>query len=403
MLACVFVYVYNFIPKEFWPFSEQKNDSSLQVEVIKNQDLSIHFLELGNKYTGDCTLIKTGDTEVLIDAGSKVDSILTIKNYLDQYVTDNKIEFVIVTHAHEDHYAGFATPEDTKSLFDWFNIETVIQFAKVTTSTQGNDIYTKYLRELSELQDRCQTKVFTALDCIDETHGAQTKYKLNDGIVLEILDQKYYREDTNDENNNSVCCQIVQNEKNYYLFTGDLEKSGEESLVKCNTLHEVVLYKAGHHGSKTSSNNALLEVIKPKIVCVCCCAGSTQYRANPENRFPAQDFINRIAQYTEKVYVTTLFTFEWKRSIEMIEYAKTLVPINKIVVGGIASTLMPDEYEKATGIRPVTGLLNEPGKLGYPGDDTIDSITPDYTILDDIASYYHYPYENAYFMYSTRG
>ena len=47
----------------------------------------------------------------------------------------------------------------------------------------------------------------------------------------------------------------------------------------------------------------------------------------------------------DKVYVTTLFTFEWKRSIEMIEYAKTLVPINKIVVGGIASTLMPDEYE----------------------------------------------------------
>lgn len=105
----------------------------------------------------------------------------------------------------------------------------------------------------------------------------------------------------------------------------------------------------------------------------------------------------------DKVYVTTLFTFEWKRSIEMIAYAKTLVPINKIVVGGIASTLMPDEYEKATGIRPVTGLLNEPGKLGYPGDDTIDSITPDYTILEDIASYYHYPYENAYFMYSTRG
>ena len=61
------------------------------------------------------------------------------------------------------------------------------------------------------------------------------------------------------------------------------------------------------------------------------------------------------------------------------------------------------EYEKATGIRPVTGLLNEPGKLGYPNDETIDSITPDYSILDDISSYYHYPYENAYFMYSTRG
>lgn len=105
----------------------------------------------------------------------------------------------------------------------------------------------------------------------------------------------------------------------------------------------------------------------------------------------------------DRVYVTTLFTFEWKRTIEMINYAKTLVPNDKIVIGGIASTLMPDEYEKETGIRPITGLLNEPGKLGYPDDEIIDCITPDYSILDDIAGYYSYPYENAYFMYSTRG
>ena len=34
------------------------------VMQIQDRDLSIHFLELGNEYTGDCTLIKTGDTEV---------------------------------------------------------------------------------------------------------------------------------------------------------------------------------------------------------------------------------------------------------------------------------------------------------------------------------------------------
>ena len=32
---------------------------------IVNADYSIHFLELGNKYAGDCTLIKCGDTEGL--------------------------------------------------------------------------------------------------------------------------------------------------------------------------------------------------------------------------------------------------------------------------------------------------------------------------------------------------
>ena len=42
------------------------------VETIKAEDFSIHFMELGNKYTGDSTLVKAGDVEVLIDAGTRV-------------------------------------------------------------------------------------------------------------------------------------------------------------------------------------------------------------------------------------------------------------------------------------------------------------------------------------------
>ena len=81
---------------------------SIDADVVKNSNLSIHFLELGNKYTGDCTLIKVGSVEMLIDAGSKASSIPTIKAYLDTYV-EGDLDYVVVTHAHEDHYAGFAT------------------------------------------------------------------------------------------------------------------------------------------------------------------------------------------------------------------------------------------------------------------------------------------------------
>ena len=48
-----------------------------------------------------------------------------------------------------------------------------------------------------------------------------------------------------------------------YLFTGDLEKEGEAHLVEFYDLGEVYLYKAGHHGSKTSSSIDLLNEIKP--------------------------------------------------------------------------------------------------------------------------------------------
>lgn len=308
IIFCLIIVVIMVVGIFFKPQPSKTFGGNIDVAVVKNQELSIHFLELGNKYTGDCTLIKVGNVEVLIDAGSKTSSIPTIKNYLDQYVTDGTIEYVIVTHAHEDHYAGFATSEKEESLFDMFKVETVIQFACVGEKTKQNKIYQDYQRELAELQERCGTKVYTALECVEEQNDAKREYNLNDNIKLEILDQKYYRETSSTENNHSVCCQIIQNNEKYYIFTGDLEKAGEESLVALNQnrLHQVELYKAGHHGSKTSSNDKLLGVIKPKNICVCCCAGSTEYNAAPENRFPTQDFIDRVAPYTTEIYVTTL-------------------------------------------------------------------------------------------------
>ena len=104
----------------------------------------------------------------------------------------------------------------------------------------------------------------------------------------------------------------------------------------------------------------------------------------------------------DKVYVTTLFTFEWKVTIEAIQYAKTLVDsIDKIYVGGIAATLLPEQMYEETGIKPVCGLLNEPGKLGLPGDECIDQIVPDYSMLSDID--YVYPFNDAYFLSATKG
>ena len=268
---------------------------------IITDDLSIHFLELGNEYAGDCTLIKVGNTEVLIDAGSRKGSAVTIVPYVQKYCTDGVLEYVIATHAHQDHIAGFVGTTTAKGVLESFVCETIIDYSITNSSTAIRRDY----EALRDAEVEAGAKHYTVLECWNNENGASRSYTLAEGITMNFLYQKYYQEATSDENDYSVCMLLSQG-NNHYLFTGDLEKDGEESLVESNNLPDCVLFKGGHHGSPTSSTMALLSVIKPDIVCVCCCAGSDEYTKNTANQFPSQAFVDRVAFFTDRVYVTTM-------------------------------------------------------------------------------------------------
>lgn len=107
-------------------------------------------------------------------------------------------------------------------------------------------------------------------------------------------------------------------------------------------------------------------------------------------------------QLWDRIYITTMFSFYWAETIKTIKYYDFSVkdPQN-LFIGGPMATLMADEIQKETGFKPIKGLLNERDKLRLPNDDTVDRITPDYSILDEIK--YKYPASNAYFTYMTRG
>ncbi|MDD6302598.1 MAG: MBL fold metallo-hydrolase [Bacillales bacterium] len=273
------------------------------IETIKSKDFSIHFMELGNKYAGDATLIKAGTVEVLIDAGSKVSSIDVIADYVGQYI-ENGLDYIIVTHAHEDHYVGFATNTYEDSLFSKLNVgpeTTLIDFSQITENKASNKMYKNYINNV----DNAVSKGVKHYKCAELVNTDKNVISLNDNVIMKILKTKFYDAPSNTENNHSVCTLFTAGELNY-LFTGDLEKEGEESLVYYNNdLPKVEVYKAGHHGSKTSSSELLMEKIQPKKVCVCCCAGSSEYTKTDVNQFPTQAFINNVAPYTDQIFVTT--------------------------------------------------------------------------------------------------
>lgn len=104
----------------------------------------------------------------------------------------------------------------------------------------------------------------------------------------------------------------------------------------------------------------------------------------------------------DKVGITTLFTFYWDITINTINFAKKLCKnVDDVMVGGIMSTLVPDEVFEATGIHPFEGLLDKPGAIDCGDKLIIDQLPLDYSILDEID--YVYPANNAYFAYMTRG
>ena len=121
----------------------------------------------------------------------------------------------------------------------------------------------------------------------------------------------------------------------------------------------------------------------------------------------------------DRVYVTTLFSFEWKRTSAAIDFALRAArgQAERVFVGGIAATLMFDEFIREprwAGVRFIKGLLDQPPALSLQlsaedGDSGADDITgtpieelvPDYSILDHIP--YVYPVRDAYFGYASRG
>ena len=277
-------------------------------DVFVSGDFEVHFMELGNQYTGDCIYIRSGSTDILIDAGSRKNSADTIIEYVDNYVKDNTLEFVIATHADQDHIAAY------EGIFERYEVETIIDFPLTNKTGKDETNILKTYYEHRDLEVENGAEHFTALECYNESvDGAQRIYQISDSVEMEILYNYYYENHSSDENNYSVCLMFNQGD-NHYLFTGDLEGDGEEELLNYYngsseeryTLPHCVLYKAGHHGSNTSTTAELMAVVQPEYVIVCCCAGTSEYTTNKANQFPSQQFIDNIALYTDNVYIPTM-------------------------------------------------------------------------------------------------
>lgn len=104
---------------------------------------------------------------------------------------------------------------------------------------------------------------------------------------------------TDDINNNSIVMQLEYSNFSL-LFTGDISKKIEESLVKeyGSELKSTVL-KVAHHGSKTSSVESFINMVKPKIALI---------GVGKNNKFghPTSEVIQKLEKIKAKIFRTDL-------------------------------------------------------------------------------------------------
>jgi hypothetical protein len=121
----------------------------------------------------------------------------------------------------------------------------------------------------------------------------------------------------------------------------------------------------------------------------------------------------------DRIYVTTLFSFEYPRIAQSIDFALKAANghTDKVFVGGIAASLMHSRFltePRWNGVRFIKGLLDQAPALSLELDEfaeelyaddiagtPIEDLIPDYGILDQIK--YRYPVFDAYFHYTSRG
>ena len=121
----------------------------------------------------------------------------------------------------------------------------------------------------------------------------------------------------------------------------------------------------------------------------------------------------------DRIYITTLFSFEYDRIAQSIDFALSVASgqADKIFVGGIAASLMHERFlaePRWHGVRFIKGLLSGPPAASLRLDDfseelysddlagtPIEDLVPDYSILSQID--YRYPVRDAYFAYTSRG
>ena len=228
----------------------------LDAKFLLHGKFKLSFLDIGQ---GDAILLRTpNNCSILIDGGPPVNLSQTIKNQLP--ILDKSIDLVVVSHPHLDHFAGIL---ELQHRYEYTNFWlTGIDYA----SPEYSQLLTNLNSPTSDTKLAYITKPKSFYLC---------------GVTLHVL-MPFESQigQTNSNINNTSIAMLLQFAGQNIFLSGDAETEQELELVAAfggnnlstpqNLPPKVDIFKAGHHGSKTSSSIELLELLQPKTMVISC-------------------------------------------------------------------------------------------------------------------------------------
>ena len=227
-------------------------------------DLLVHYIDVGQ---GDATLLQGPDFTVLIDAGrhDRNDVVPYLKS-----MNVKSIDLLILTHPHADHIG------QAVNVLKSFKVDEVWMSGSEHTSITYEELIDTLLES----------------DVNYNEPRAGERYKIG-SLDIEVLHPDRLIGDFNED---SIAIRAIYGNVKF-VFTGDAEKRGEETMVKSGRDLRADILHLGHHGSNTSSTEAFLKAVDPDVAI---------YSAGKDNPYghPHQEVIQRLFDLKIKVYGT---------------------------------------------------------------------------------------------------
>ena len=233
-----------------------------------DEPLEIYFLETHHLYA-DSMLLKKGNVEVLIDGGWQYDGIMN-QSFIEEKVSDGRLDMVIATHGHADHYEAIPTLVE--------NIPAISSFLDYGLAGGESGGYKKLVRDRIASDNAFY---YGAYDSVNGLNNATKRYYFTNEFYVDVLNTGAYGKDASASSGNEQSLALLFTYLDFtFLTSGDLTISGEKGILANETLGNVSLYKAAHHASHGSNDQTFLNTINPFTVAITA-SRAGQYSVKP--------------------------------------------------------------------------------------------------------------------------